>query len=272
MITRAWSVTPAGARISLERLAESNAVMRRAGAWTSRSLRSGVHTIVAGPAAGLRIDPAGSRPSYVLGTAEPEAIRYIAAHLRPGDAFLDLGANVGYFTLVGAALVGREGRVLSFEPAPANAAALRRNVELNRLDTVEVIEAAVSDRRGSASFDLGDDDQSGRLGSGTQTVRTVTVDDELARTGLTPALVKIDVEGAEEAAVRGMLATLRAHRPTLICEMHQHPDLRAPLPTALRDHGYELHWLEGEIDGTDFWAPHLIAEPAAAWELSSPVR
>jgi FkbM family methyltransferase len=210
----------------------------------------------------LLIDVAGSRPSYILGTAEPDVQAFLAEHLRPGDTFFDLGANIGYFSLVGAALVGPTGRVVSFEPSPVNAMALRRNLELNGLVNVEVVEAAVSDTEGVASFDPTDDDQSGRLAEGPASVRTVTIDAEVARTGWSPSLLKVDIEGAEEAALRGMHETLLTHHPVILCEVHALPDLSGPLATSLRDLGYEVRWLEGDIDGTGFWAPHLLAFPS----------
>lgn len=177
------------------------------------------HVIRRGAAAGLRINLQGSRPSYVFGIAEPETQRLLGAWLRPGAVFYDLGANVGFFSLIASQLVGREGHVYALEPSPVAAGALRANVTLNRLSNVTVIEAAAGREDGSARLDPVDDEasQSARLLAdgepGGLTVRMVTID-TLVRDGARPPdVVKIDVEGAEEEAVHGMRATLKSHQP-----------------------------------------------------------
>jgi FkbM family methyltransferase len=230
-------------------------------------MRSGAHTIARGPAQGLLMDVAGSRPSYLLGTAEPDVVAVFERHLSRGDVALDLGANVGFFTLVSAALVGPEGRVVAFEPLPDNAAALRRNVALNALAHVAVVEAAVSDSEGSADLTLGESDQVASLafddrGEETIRVETVTIDAEMQRRGLAPTMIKIDVEGAEDAVVRGAIETLTTHRPVVLCEIHEDkPSVNYGVPKMLADLGYELSWLQEFPDGERFWAPHLVAVP-----------
>lgn len=227
--------------------------------------RRGTYRIASGPAKGLAIDVAGSRPSYVLGTAEPELQALLAEHLSPGDIVLDLGANVGFFTLVSAALVGPRGRVIAYEPLPTNAHALRHNVSLNDLRYVEVVEAAVSDKAGTARLGANHSNQDGSIvthqGESAVNVRTVSVDDEMLRLDLRPSLVKIDVEGAESAVLAGMIRTLRDAQPIVVCEVHatQHvPD--GPIPSMLRKAGYNVRWLEDGVDDADeYWAPHLVA-------------
>jgi FkbM family methyltransferase len=215
----------------------------------------------------MLIDVAGSRPSYVLGTAERDMQDFLAAHLRAGDVVFDLGANVGFFTLVAAALVGPSGRVVAYEPLPTNAVALRRNVGLNELANVEVVEAAVSAAVGTAELDPNGSDQEGSLvvhrGSATISVPTVSVDAEADRLAVAPTLVKIDVEGAEGDVLTGMMRTLGTARPIVVCEVHQHHhDLSDPIPAALRAAGYDVTWLEPEAQSPDgFWAPHLVGVP-----------
>jgi FkbM family methyltransferase len=226
----------------------------------SAPMRTGIHRIAHGPAVGMRIDVDGSRPSYVLGTVEPEVQAFMSEHVRPGAIVYDLGANIGYFTLVAASLVGRQGRVLAYEPAPAIASVLRRNVALNGLEgQVTVVEAAVSHADGAGPFDPSANDQSGRLGGGPLRVRTVSLDSEVRRGAPVPDFLKIDVEGAELAALQGMRATLEARLPIVVCEIHAPPDLQGPLPVFLRELGYAVWWLEGDVDGTTHWAPHLVA-------------
>lgn len=101
---------------------------------------SGEGTIASGPAAGLRIDATGRNAGYVLGTSDFDEQRWLAAHLKPGDIFWDVGANIGFFTLLAARLVGDGGEVVAFEPMPEDVHQLRRNVELNGFQTVAAVE------------------------------------------------------------------------------------------------------------------------------------
>jgi hypothetical protein len=134
---------------------------------------------------------------------------------------------------------------------------------------VEIVEAAVSDHVGRGRLSLGSSDQTASLvhrdrGSHeTAVVNTVTLDSEAARRGLAPDFVKIDVEGAELAVVRGMATLLREARPTIVCELHtDHPSFDDPVPAALKMAGYRLAWLEDGVEtGAGMWAAHLVAVP-----------
>jgi FkbM family methyltransferase len=255
-----------------ERLQSYIARNRRAGRVARRltdSMRDGVHRIARGPAEGLLMDVAGSRPSYVLGTAEPEVTSFLATNIRPNDVVFDLGANVGYFTLVAAQLVRPSGRVVAVEPLPSNVAALRRNVELNKLENVTVVEAAVSNSEGTASLALGDSDQSSSLilqrGATSIEVPTVTIDGLVRSLDVEPSLIKMDVEGAELGVIEGGANTLSTARPTVLCELHtDRPSFSLPVPSALDAMGYELCWIEpAAYEQEIFWAPHLVARRRA---------
>ena len=193
------------------------------------------------------------------GTYEPEQTRLFEEHVRPGATVLDIGAHVGYYTLLSAVLAGPSGRVVAFEPSPANAAFLRRHVALNRLGQVSVEEAAVSDRAGTARFGSGSGSGTGHLAEkGEITVRTLTVDGLCAEHGLTPTAVKIDVEGAEAAVLRGARETLARARPAVFLSTHGLEAHAASL-ALLRDLGYALSpILGGELDTT----PEVLALPA----------
>jgi FkbM family methyltransferase len=227
----------------------------------------GTHPIRSGEAAGLLLDPGGSRPGYVLGTNERATQEFIAAHLQPGGTFYDVGANVGFFTLLGARLVGPGGRVYAYEPLPRTAALLRANAGRNGFEHVEVVEAAVAAREGEAELALGSSDQDPHLahgrGEATVTVAVVTLDGELARGRRPPTLVKIDAEGAESEVLAGMESVLTAHRPVVVCEIHQSLHLREhPVAARLRELGYRLSWLEEGVEKDEpYWAPHLAAVP-----------
>lgn len=249
--------TPRPITDRLQRLASRNPRARAILARLSAPMRHGARPIASGPAQGLLMDLAGSRPSYLLGTAEPEVVQFFAEYVKPGDTVYDLGANVGYFTLIAAALTGPRGKVVAYEPIPSNVEALRRNVQLNGLANVEIVEAAISERDGTAAISFGLSDQVASLvasrTSGTFTVRTVSLDAEAARVGV-PAVIKCDIEGAEHVAFsRAELAL--AGRPALLCEVHRmHDGDDARFEAILLGHGYRVQWLD-----RGGWSSHLLA-------------
>lgn len=185
------------------------------------------------------------------GTYEREQTRLFERHLRPGATVLDVGAHVGYYTLLSSVLVGDAGRVHSFEPNPANAEFLRRHVRINRLSNVRVEQAAVSAVAGTARFDFGTGSGTGRLAdAGALEVRTVRLDDYCAEHGLAPSAMKIDVEGAEMHVLAGGLATLARHRPVLFLSTHG-PEAHAGSMGLLRGLGYALSPILGsDLDAT----------------------
>ena len=231
--------------------------------WTRRSLEAAyraispsVATIRSGRGAGMKIKVASANVGYCLGTTEPVVQDALADALEPGGVCYDLGANVGFFTLIAAKAVGNRGRVYAFEPAPETAAELRANVELNSLDYVEVIEAAVSDSVGEATLAEDGDNLRAQLSAdGEVTVSTVALDALDLRP---PDFIKIDVEGAERQALEGMRQTIDRRQPTILLEMH----MEGPVEKAVAR--FE-EWLPGysirALESGWFWAPHLLATP-----------
>jgi FkbM family methyltransferase len=211
--------------------------------------------IRAGPMAGLRFR-GGDTAGYLLGASEPAVQEALVDHLSGGAVFYDVGANVGYFSLLGCRRVGSDGEVHCFEPLEANVRVLRRNLEENRFRNYRIHQVAVADRSGSAEMVLADEPGRTRLSDARQDAgeRTVVVPlaclDEL---GLPPPdVVKIDVEGAESRVLRGMTRLLREHRPVLIIELHG--DQRAPVVAALADADYGIADL-ADAGGM----PHVVA-------------
>jgi FkbM family methyltransferase len=169
-------------------------------------------------------------PEYRYVTWNPMEYEAFRGILRPGDVALDVGANVGAYTLLFGFWVGERGRVLAFEPAPEAFAGLQRHLILNGLDhLVQAVQAAVADRVGEASFVSDGFQGTNHLtgqnkseGSELIRVRTITIDAICAEYRLRPRLIKIDVEGAEVDVLRGARATIAAMEPNagIFVEMH----------------------------------------------------
>jgi FkbM family methyltransferase len=145
----------------------------------------------------------------------------VRRRLLPGHVFIDGGANIGLMTLYAAAAVGPTGRVLAFEPAPGAFQFLSDNVRLNGFDWVEMIQVALSDREGVHEFvDLGR--ASGfssfapeEIGGTKISVKTVRLDDAVPNPEAV-GMVKLDLEGAELAAIRGASRLLAARVPFIV--------------------------------------------------------
>lgn len=162
---------------------------------------------------------------YLTGEFESTASAIAKQLLKPGDIAVDIGANIGYFTLLFAQCVGSSGHVHAFEPVPALSSKLAENIRLNHLGQVTSHICALSDRKGTARFFSGPKDNTGlsslrepRQASGSFEVELARLDD-VVTTGSRIALVKIDVEGAELQVLRGMERILRDSRPNLLLEI-----------------------------------------------------
>lgn len=170
--------------------------------------------------------PRGMRELWLHGVMEPAELAVWRALLRPGDAVVDGGANWGYWSLAAARLAAPGGRVLAVEPVPATAAALRRNLEASGCTAVQVVEAALAAEPGTVELSVFDDDPCGVAASvgrpegwrpaGSVAVPALRLDDLLAERGMRPALVKLDVEGSELAALRGAPATVRGEAAPVV--------------------------------------------------------
>ena len=227
---------------------------------------SGGYKILWGPLKGrkLVLGP-DDRKLYLLGLYERRIAQVLRAECLVWSAALDLGAHIGYFTLLLASLTGNQGKVYAFEPNPLNAAKIRKMLALNGLGHIEVFEAAISSVSGTMPFTIEDTGSMGRLlttgkpmGSAVE-VRVETLDGLAAMHDFRPiGLIKMDIEGAEVDALLGMKSLLVRYRPVIVCEWHPARagrDFRG----AFQSVGYRCVLLEPE-SGTN--AFHVIARPA----------
>jgi len=183
--------------------------------------------ILAGMACGYRIEVSPAEHlSYLLGTNEPHLQRIIRGFVSAGDTAYDIGANIGYVTLSLAKRVGAQGHVIAFEPFPRNIASFRKNIEINFLQNVRLMELAASDCAGEATIRLLENPATASLvwhrghPSATELkVRTVPIDDLIDAGKIPlPRFVKIDVEGAEGQVLQGMHRTIATARPVIFVE------------------------------------------------------
>jgi FkbM family methyltransferase len=154
----------------------------------------------------------------------------LRARLRTGATFLDIGANIGVFTGLGASLVGPEGRVIAIEPIARNVELIERMCRGNGFRNVRVIRAAASDRAGeialrteattsNATTPAAAGVRLRAVSASTIDVPAVVLDEVLADLDRLD-VVKIDVAGMEPRALRGLARTLERFRPALITEFH----------------------------------------------------
>lgn len=190
------------------------------------------------------------RSIYCNGVFEYPVTLLVRGALRTGDTFLDVGANAGYHSLLASEAVGASGQVLAFEPVPHIRKRLERNLQLNAIANVVVIQAAVASTPGRVEFFVSDNPENSGLSSlrqrgGAQhpiTVEATTLDAVCAGLRQPPALIKIDVEGAEAEVLRGGARVLgAADAPCLVFEAYPPNDLE--LFSILGSHGYEVRQL-----------------------------
>lgn len=188
-----------------------------------------------GPAQGLWLNlHARAGSAYFEGAGEPAVQEALQRHLRPGMTFYDIGANIGFFSLLAARMVGKEGRVVAFEADPEIAGRLRENVARNGMSWIRVEELAVWSKGTTVAFARTDPAASPDRGlghiveasaKGDMEVRAVPLDEYIA--GQTaPDFLKCDVEGAEVEVFRGAQRLLQEKRPGIICEMHSEENRR----------------------------------------------
>ena len=143
---------------------------------------------------------------------EPNQTEIVKKYVRKGDIVIDIGAHVGYYTLLMAQLVGKNGKVYSFEPDPVNFQLLKKSVEINGFENVVLIQKAVSNITDKVKLFLGDDDSAinriydAKLGDAKESidVESITIDEYFKENDELINFIKIDSEGSEVKIINGM--------------------------------------------------------------------
>jgi FkbM family methyltransferase len=172
-------------------------------------------------------DPGISRELVVYGTHEPDATQVISRCVKQGDTVFDLGANIGYYASLFLGLLGDAGQLICIEPAPTNAAVLRRNIaRYDGTGRAIVIECAVGRESGRALLHLASESNWHSLHrrndhTGSVQVDVWRLDDLVAHLQLRRLdLLRMDIEGQEVDVFAGMQGVLRELRPKLVMELH----------------------------------------------------
>jgi FkbM family methyltransferase len=197
--------------------------------------------------------------------------------LKDGDFFVDVGANVGYYTRFASRIVGPEGTVLAYEPNPTAFRLLRMNTE--QLSNTTIFQKALSDQKGEAIFYIRRHGEMSSLGadSGARPIRVdvSTLDAELAAYPRVD-FIKIDVEGFEMEVLRGASETLSVHRPIVYFEFIQAFAAErgfkvADYETFFRKFNYTLRWINHSRTDSRLFGEtpsnYLVALPNSRTEL-----
>jgi FkbM family methyltransferase len=205
------------------------------------------HRIMSGPLRGMRIVTSWhDYPAAIFGYTERKLTDWLLANARPGETWLDVGANCGYTSLALSRAVGPQGRVFAFEPALTTAACLERTARANRLDQLVALPFALSEapqpvvarfatERGMIDSQLPADgrlEMTAIIAVGLDAIWDSVADGDPVVHG-----IKIDVQGMELDALRGMRRLLARHRPKIVLEIHRDVP-RNDVLSLLEDCGY----------------------------------
>ncbi|WP_186781575.1 MULTISPECIES: FkbM family methyltransferase [unclassified Streptomyces] len=236
-----------------------------------------VHTTVrllSGDKVGVTTSDVIQRYQYLFGEWEPNLSAFLRDRLRPGDTFIDVGAHRGAFSLLASHAVGHHGCVVAIEPSPQFHDDLTAAATTNHRTNIRAVRSAASDTHGTLPLYLEDP---ANLGHTTVVqprhvhtsvgVPTAPLTDLVSRSELaTTRIIKVDVEGAEAAAIRGLLPALTRLRDDAELVVEVTPRLlakqgesAAEIIDTLREHGFHTYTLTNDYDPATY--PRTMRRP-----------
>lgn len=199
-----------------------------------------------GPLRGFTWITGASNHGYWLGSYERKMKKYLVENLHRGEVMLDLGAHVGYYSLLGSRLVNGGGKVYAFEPLPRNINFLRQHLALNGVQNVELFEGAIAHYEGEASFNDASFvgarfSETGRLKVKVFCLRKMFEEKTLPL----PNVIKMDIEGAERDLIPDIIPVLKANNIKIFLSTHGKA-VHQQCITDLSAIGYQFIPLDGE--------------------------
>ncbi len=204
-------------------------------------------SIPEGPMRGIRLAPSEhTSHAHLRGVYEAETLAALERLVAPGMVCYDIGASIGYLSLL---MAKRAKKVYAFEPAPHARAEMERHIAANGFQNIETVESPLSGSVREVEFALTGAAYGSGIAKGPQNewpvlrMTTSTVD-LFAAAHEPPQFLKVDIEGEEAVLFDGAQETLRLHRPAILCELHSVAAQDAVL-RALSAHGYRFEDLLG---------------------------
>lgn len=220
---------------------------------------------------------------YYFGLWEPAISAWIASRLRAGDTFVDVGSNIGYFSLLAANRVGRKGKIVSIEACPTVYDSLERNCSLNAYGNIRTVHVAVSDRAGTVTLYRGPEKNSGAAtiitdgnATGGTTVAALPLPDILKPEECESLrLIKVDVEGAEYLVLSGALPLLKSAGSQLEVVVELHPGLLSKQGRSVDDvfalmksAGFQAYSFGGDSSDDSYFRPVRVQRPHRVYHTS----
>ena len=250
-------------------------LLRRICAWGARWVKGQDAVILRGAGQGLRFNVAASHSAFILGNHESEVQEFLTKVLRAGTVYFDVGANVGFFAVIAARLLGTKGRVICFEPLPQNAKQIEYNANLNGYSNITVRCEALGGSNRTEVFKTSAEPTWGMLSTvgkdperaaGEIPVSVRTLDSLCVPSGLPdPDLIQADIEGAEAEFLTGAQQTILRKRPILIIELHA---TNQPVAAILDRYGYVYAVLGNAVSVREVsWDANIVAVPQERSDL-----
>ena len=217
-----------------------------------------VFSVLQGPAKGIKWIVGSGVHGLWLGSYEADKQQLLTTFPLEGMTVLDIGANVGFFSLLLSRLVGQKGHVISFEPFPRNIDFIHQHIALNAVNNIDVRPVAIADKEGKAFFSSPEFHEQGFLAESGDLEVMVTTLDVMESQVSNVGFIKIDVEGAEVEVLKGGHKFFQRHRPVILLATHGKSQVIS-CREILETYGYSMKLLSQDLYGTD--CDEWLAQP-----------